>query len=268
MSKTDQELRDASDFNEDWAERSAFGVLVGLIAEVALAIFVPTCPETIIGHWGPVGADALVTLGVGGEFIFGRRSRKYTAELNRRSEDRLAAANIRAGEANKKAEEAQLAHTELLAVLAPRTLSKAEAEQFMLKMHAFSGVRADLMSYAPGNPEPTRVCRTLINLLHEAGWRMNNIPSAHTLGSLEGVFVGTYDGADEITRRAATALIDVLNEVGWMAGKWTLPLLTPEIPGAMIDGRYLAPLRIMVGFKPQPIPSAIPSTQATTGDPK
>jgi hypothetical protein len=268
MNKTDNEIKDLIEFNERIALFCAICVVAGVLTEFIFAAWFDSPPKTELNHWGPAIADLVVGIGVAGEVFFGRLARLGSEELTRRSDERLSSANKTAGEANERAsaatqraEEAALAHAQLLNRLAPRTLTQEEAERFILKMHAFSGVRADLMSYAPGNPEPTRTCQTLINLLHKAGWGMNNLPSPQLAGSLEGIFVGALDGADENTRKAETALIAALNEVGWAAEKWPLPFSIPEVPGMLVDVRFFAPLRIMVGFKPQPIPSVAASAQ-------
>jgi hypothetical protein len=98
---------------------------------------------------------------------------------------------------------------------------------------------------------------------------MNVVPPPDPVGSIEGIFVGIESGADEPTRRAKEELIKALNAIGWEAGEYRLPLPLPSIPNALIDVRYLAPLRIMVGFKPDPIsPSdaAETSTQRNAAD--
>src|SRR6266403_3154866 len=99
MNRTDQNLKDAIAANEKRALWSAATVIFGLVLEVVFAAGLHEPPETVLSHWGPVVADALVALGVAGEVLFGRKSRIDSEELTRRSEERLAEANTRAADA-------------------------------------------------------------------------------------------------------------------------------------------------------------------------
>jgi hypothetical protein len=135
MNRTDQNLKDAIATNERRALWGAAAVIFGLVLEVIFASAFHEPPETVLSHWGPVVADALVALGVAGEVLFGRKSRIDSEELTRRSEERLAEAHAQAGEAiaraaeaNKVAEEERHTRVRLEAQLQPRTLNQEQIE--------------------------------------------------------------------------------------------------------------------------------------------
>jgi hypothetical protein len=104
-SRTDQNLRDAISRNETAALWSAGAVVFGLILEVIFVAAFHEPPETIVSHWGPVAADAIVALGVAGEVFFGRKSRIDSEELTRRSEERAARLEKEAAEAHERTAE-------------------------------------------------------------------------------------------------------------------------------------------------------------------
>src|SRR2546425_932936 len=103
MNRTDQNLKDAIASNEKSALWFAGAVVFGLVLEVVFAAAFHGPPETFLSHWGPVGADIIVALGVAGEVWFGRKSRIDSEELTRRSEERLAEANRSAAAAHERA---------------------------------------------------------------------------------------------------------------------------------------------------------------------
>ena len=103
MNKTDQALKDAIARDERRALWSAGAVVFGLVLEVGFAAAFHAPPETMLSHWGPVVADASVALGVAGEVLFGRKARTASEELTRRSEERVAEAQLRLEELQKRA---------------------------------------------------------------------------------------------------------------------------------------------------------------------
>ena len=64
-------------------------VVLGLLCELAIA-WVHPAHDSFWDRWGGVRCDAAVALGVAGEIFFSSRSHKYSSELTRRSNQRLA----------------------------------------------------------------------------------------------------------------------------------------------------------------------------------
>lgn len=94
MNKTDDKLRSEIDANETRGERGAWAVVVGLVLEIAIALAVSFNIDTKwFDNWGAVLADCLIAGGVYAEIHFGRRASHGNAELRRRSEEKVAAAN-------------------------------------------------------------------------------------------------------------------------------------------------------------------------------
>ena len=88
--------------------------------------------------------------------------------------------------------------------------------------------------------------------------------SPDPMWSFDGICVGTEEGAQEPDKLAAKALIEGLNSVGWATTHWTLPLPVPFTPGLLLDRRFFAPIRIMIGYKPDPL---FPKAPMQTGAP-
>jgi hypothetical protein len=110
---TDDALRAASAVDERRGTASALGVFAGLLLEVGLAWTHPTY-DSVVGRWGSVIADALVALGVFGELLFSNRAQLRQHELDRRSREKVASA--------------QLELETLRASYAPRALTRKQCE--------------------------------------------------------------------------------------------------------------------------------------------
>ena len=89
----DEELRASSALDEQWAKGCVVAVVTGLLLEVGLAAWHPAY-ESTLSRWGSVVADCFVALGVFGEFLFSMRAKHRQHELDRRSNERLAAAQV------------------------------------------------------------------------------------------------------------------------------------------------------------------------------
>ena len=98
-------------------------VVAGLVIEVALAFLFPH-GETRLEIWGPIGADTLVALGVFGEVLFARKAKTISEEVQRESDERVAASESRAAEALQRAEEERHARAKLEEKLQPRSLNQ------------------------------------------------------------------------------------------------------------------------------------------------
>jgi hypothetical protein len=98
--KEDDDLRKAIDREEARAEWGAWAIIIGLMAEVILAIFYPHGKDWI-ENWAPVFATALISAGVYAEIHFGRRASEHQKALQIATESRLALAIERAAEADE-----------------------------------------------------------------------------------------------------------------------------------------------------------------------
>ena len=106
---TDEEIKASIETNESRAHWGAIAVVAGLIIEVILATGISLgIDRRGLENWESVFADSLVALGVLSEVYFGRMASRHHAELQQRSEEKIAEANARAAEANKEARAAQL----------------------------------------------------------------------------------------------------------------------------------------------------------------
>lgn len=125
MKASDAALKDAGESCERWGGGSAALVVIGVLAEVAIAAYHPQY-DSFLEQWGSTLANVLVAIGVAAEVQFGRMGRRRDAELQRRSNDKLGAAEKIAAEASERAERADLSRVELETKLLPRMLSQEQ----------------------------------------------------------------------------------------------------------------------------------------------
>jgi len=92
MGKTDDQLRSEVATNESRAELGAWGVVAGLVLEIALATAksLGYHIKDDVENWGTVLATCLITIGVYCEIHFGRRSSHANSELRQRADARAA----------------------------------------------------------------------------------------------------------------------------------------------------------------------------------
>lgn len=83
-------------------EYGGWAVVAGVLAEVLYA-FVYRGDKPFWEAWTPVFASALIAFGVIVEILSSRKAAEASDELDRRSEERVADANLRAAEANQRA---------------------------------------------------------------------------------------------------------------------------------------------------------------------
>ena len=114
---TESSLKERASIGERWSKRCGFAVVAGLVIEVCLAIAYRE-HKTWIENWAPVIGDILVALGVYGEIHFAGIVKKAEDELRRISEEKVAAANERAANA-------ELELGKLQTEVAPRVVNKA-----------------------------------------------------------------------------------------------------------------------------------------------
>jgi hypothetical protein len=99
---SEEKLRKDEARYESLAIWGGIAVVFGLIVEVALtAVFAKG--QSIVEEWGPVGADALVALGVAGEVLFAARARSKTEALKNLSDQKVVEAKMTAAQAHERA---------------------------------------------------------------------------------------------------------------------------------------------------------------------
>jgi hypothetical protein len=176
MNRTDQNLKDAIAANEKKALWGAAAVIFGLVLEVIFAAAFHEPPETLLNHWGPVAADAIVALGVAAEVLFGRKSRIDSEELTRRSEERLAEATVRAAEAQRETERLRAENLIMQAGLRPRRITmpsggpgEPRAEEFE-NAAKYAGTLA-LIQCVPRDFEAETLAQDISLVLSDCGWK-------------------------------------------------------------------------------------------------
>ncbi|HLW92606.1 MAG TPA: hypothetical protein VKS78_15080 [Roseiarcus sp.] len=110
-------------------------------------------------------ADLAIAVGVYMEIHFGRKASTAEAQLQQISDERVAAAEARAAEANRKAQEAQLALEEYRS---PRLLTTAQQERIASAMSPFKGLRA-VLGAVPPSVNNTNLVSQLLLALKAAG---------------------------------------------------------------------------------------------------
>jgi hypothetical protein len=107
----------------------------------------------------------LVALGVAIEIIFSRLAGLRQNELKRRSDERVAAANARAEEANQKAQDAAL---QLARLSTPREISGEHVANLVDAVSPFPGT--PFMFFIQPEPEPLRLMNQISDALLAAEW--------------------------------------------------------------------------------------------------
>jgi hypothetical protein len=128
MSKTDDQIRSEISLNESRAEWGAWSVVGGLVLEILFATARSLGFEIkpAVENWGGVIADCLIALGVYSEIHFGRKASSGNVELRRRSEERVAEANVNAAQAHVRANELALELEKERQKRAPRRLTEQQ----------------------------------------------------------------------------------------------------------------------------------------------
>lgn len=253
MNATEAALESASSSCERWGAGCAVAVVLAVVAETALAVIHPSYDSL----WNRVGssiADAVIAIGIVGEVLFSRWDARIQTELRRRSNDKLGVAERAAAEANEKAERERTARLELEERLTPRTFSAPQRREIAAALSSFWGIKIDIISYAPGFPEVNNASGLLVSAIDAAHWEVrpwSAIASAH---AFEGVFVAIKPGSSEGIRQAAKALVAALQKAEWGTQEFISPVNWREPAPFLVpegwDPDDPAPIRIMIGFKP------------------
>jgi hypothetical protein len=161
---SDLELEKSIESCERWAWFGGGLVIVGVAAEVAIAAIHPPY-DSFLEQWGSSLANSLVALGVAIEIIFSRLAGLRQNELKRRSDERVAAANARAEEANQKAQEAAL---QLARLTTPRIISGEHVAGLVEAVSPFPGT--PFVFLMQPEPEPLALMNQISDALLAAEW--------------------------------------------------------------------------------------------------
>jgi hypothetical protein len=118
MKATEEELAASVESCETWAWGCGGLVVVGLLAELALAILHPPY-DSVWERWVPIIGNALIALGVAGEILFARMGFARQSELQRVTDKLLSEAWSMADKAGDDAYKATRMTEELRGVPPP-----------------------------------------------------------------------------------------------------------------------------------------------------
>lgn len=192
------------------------------------------------------------------------KARERTATLEKETAEAkagIAVANARAAEANEKAEAERLERVKLEIRLAARTIPQQAHDAFVPLLRAAGSFRADVFAYAEGStPDTAPFGQSLWSILNEAGWTAKYWATIGGAGVVRGIVVITREGSSDEIEHAADVLVNGLRAAEIAASKWGEHFKTneaKEIPGTAgvtgpnWDANDVAPIRILIGTKPE-----------------
>ena len=147
INASDADLETASSSCGTWEWGCAAVVVGALIAEFIIAYIHPAY-DSVLNRLVTAAADAAIAIGIVGEVIFSRKDARIQTELRSRSNKQLAIAMETAGQANARAEEANLARIKLEALIAPRRLDSKEQAALAKRLRTYSGKKIRIESYS------------------------------------------------------------------------------------------------------------------------
>lgn len=212
---SENELRELSEAYSTLGEVSAYAVVAGVALEL-VAAFVPLKPS-----FQAAIPDALILIGVAGEVLSGSRLRIASEALGRFAEQRIAEANLRAAEANEKAENERLARAQLEAKFAARRLSPEQTEQLVQVLSQFAAdakarPTASVTTLFPqATLEATMFAGDIASAFTKAGWWVKPLRDAALSANLTGLQgVAVLPDETEIGGRATSALFKYFASAG------------------------------------------------------
>ncbi len=159
----DAQLKLSVSRNETWAEWGGAAVVLGLVIEVVLTASYRH-GQTIISGWGPVFADALITLGVAAEILFARKARLRAETLQHRSEGKIA-------EANDRAATAELRTEQLRAQFSWRRLSPSTVKTISETLADFPKMSITI-TFVGNDPESNTFAHEIGSVFNNSGWNV------------------------------------------------------------------------------------------------
>jgi hypothetical protein len=221
INANDDELEKSIESCEVWEWFGGGLVIVGVAATVVIAAIHPKY-DSFWEQWGSAIADSLVAIGVAIEIKFGQMAGLRQKEQKRRSDIIVGAANVRAAEANQKAEESALKLAQLEKKITPRVIGDEQAEKIIEKIKSFPGTPFEVKS----DPAAEYVfVNRVIEVLQQAGWKWQaystsltslpfgdiGIPNPDGSGVQIRINKSRYDGFFEPAQSLAFALADGLS---------------------------------------------------------
>jgi hypothetical protein len=158
--KTDSQLKVDISKNEGRAKFGAWLIIGGLVIEVILAIVFPS-GKTFIENWAPVGATALIAIGVYVEILFSGKAGEAHKDLQISTETKLTDALTRA----EKTEQ------ELITLKTPRRrLFAGKTAELSAALQSFTNVAFDI-GVGPNDGEVADFIWDIEDALRAAGWQ-------------------------------------------------------------------------------------------------
>ena len=154
MKATDNELELALESCEQWGWACAGLLVLGLIAEFALALAHPEY-DSFWGRWGPALGTLLVVVGVAGEVQFGKMGSRRQGELTQRAKKLLA--------------EAQVETERIKARVADRRLTKEQFERVIESLKGREIEGGFMVSYPANDREACQYAGDIMLMLQLAG---------------------------------------------------------------------------------------------------
>jgi hypothetical protein len=227
--------------SERWSGHATLLILAGIVLEL-IALYVFTKEMSWIEKAVISTANIVIGIGLVIEYRCIGRAKIATAELQRLSDEKVAAAEALGAEANQRAAEANLA---LERFRAPRVLSDEQIDRIAKELRQFAGVQFDI-GISSRDPELLRLVALLERALEQAEWTeidfrgsdgisavrtRSGAPSIGTSVSAIGVIVGLSRPEKEIpvVAKAARALANALEAEGIET------MYTWVIPGLLDD---------------------------------
>ena len=209
---SEAELEAASSSCEVWSKWSGVLVAASVVFEFVIAWVHPSYSSSL-ERWGSFYADVGVFAGIIGEIFFGNKDAKIQTELRDRSNARVKAATIAAGEAHERAAMAELETEKLRAVFSWRRLSDEQIEKFLAVL-ADKPRLSIRIEYVGSDPESNSFAHEIGGLFKASGWKVGYTSASYAGTVTFGLCVPLYAppnlDACGITRMAfAAASIEI-----------------------------------------------------------
>ena len=151
---------------------SAGAIVAGLIGEVLVLLWF-SAEKSLVETTLLIATNLTIAAGVLGEDYFAHKVGEAASELQGISDEKIAAAEVQAAEANARAVEAALQLEKLRAQLGPRVI---ERDGFLSVLKGKPAPLQVTMSYPRGTGDCWHVALQLEQLLRDVGWNVQPGP--------------------------------------------------------------------------------------------
>lgn len=247
----DDNLRRGEERDETRAVWGGAAVIFGLVLEVGYTIAYAK-GQSILEEWGPVLADAFVALGVATEVLYAARARSKAATIKRRSDEKIAAAN-------ERAENAQLETARLKAQFSWRGLGTQadKLQELLLKSPGKVSIE-----YVEADPDSMSLAKQFVTAIRFSNWTVTSHAGAYGTSLRSGIIVPEPDSKSD-SAPFTVSIREALTRAGIEFATDRLPeayTLTGDMPNVNIRG---SAARIFIGPK-EPRYEPIAKTNAKT----